>query len=220
MDKDPKTKGTSHLRIYNLTTGIIEKDIDLSSLAPKASAYFANDLTVDNEGNIYISDWYANLIYKVDTQGKASIFWENTSGIMAGPNGLDFHPDGYLLVSLIKVNDKGIYNKHGLIKIPLNNPKSATVVKITSPQFFGFDGMVIDTKGNVTGITNNQTSAGGNMLIELTSTNAWKSAQVTQAKAIKSSTTLAQTPNNQNYVINQDFKDNFAKTWTIQNIAF
>ena len=54
MDNDPKTKGVSFLRVYNLKTGVIEKSINLSSLAPNANAYFANDIAVDNDGNAYI----------------------------------------------------------------------------------------------------------------------------------------------------------------------
>lgn len=52
MDKDPATKGISNLRIYNLKTGVMEKDINLSFLLPDAPAYFANDIAVDNKGNV------------------------------------------------------------------------------------------------------------------------------------------------------------------------
>ncbi len=109
MDKDPATKGTAYLRVYNLETGVIEQDINLSSLLPEATAYFANDIAVDNDGNAYISDWYARVIYKVDLEGNPSVFWSNETGIPSGPNGLDFHSDGYLLVSILNVNDKGLY---------------------------------------------------------------------------------------------------------------
>lgn len=220
MDKNPKTKGISHLRIYNLTTGVLEKDIDLSHLSPKSNSYFANDVAVDNKGNVYISDWYAGLIYMVDTKGKASIFWKNNSGIKAEPNGLDVHYDGYLLVSLIKIDKKGIYSKHGLIKIPIGSPESSSIVDIKSPKFSGFDGMVITPKGNIIGVTNNNKVAGGNMLIELSSDDNWKSAKVINSKSITASTTVAITPKDKNYVINQDFSRNFAKTWTIEQIKF
>jgi sugar lactone lactonase YvrE len=56
MDNNPKTKGISILRIYNLETGYLEKEVNLSSLAPKAEAYFANDIAVDDDGNAYITD--------------------------------------------------------------------------------------------------------------------------------------------------------------------
>jgi len=219
MEKDPKTKGTSNLRIYNLKTGVLEEDINLSALAPDGKAYFANDLTVDNNGNTYISDWYAGVVYKVDLDGKASLFWKNETGIPSGPNGIDFHPDGFLLVSILNVNGKGLYADYGLVKIPVKDPKAAKVVNIASG-FTGFDGMVITDKGNVIGVTNNGKTAGGNTLIELAGEKDWETAKVVNTKAIKPSTTVAITPDNKNFVINQDFSDNAAKNWTIEQIKF
>ncbi len=220
FDDNPETKGTSYLRIYNLNTGIFEKEINLSSLVPDANSYFANDVAVDKDGNVYISDWYAGLVYKVDIEGKPTVFWKNNSGIDAEPNGLDVHPDGYLLVSLVKVNDKGIYSEYGLVKILLNDPKSATNVNITDPSFTGFDGMVLTSNGNVIGVTNNQKTPGGNTLIELSGKNDWESAEVIHSKNMTASTTVAVTPENDHYVINQDFSNDFAKTWTIERIEF
>lgn len=220
MDKDPETKGTAYLRVYNLETGVLEKDINLSSLAPDANAYFANDIAVDNDGNVYISDWYARVIYKVDLDGNPGVFWSNNTGIPSGPNGLDFHPDGYLLVSILSVNEKGLYSDYGLVKIPVNNPNSDKIVNITDPKFTGFDGMVITLKGNVIGVTNNGTSPGGNMLIELSGKNGYESAEVVNSKDIAPSTTVAVTPDNKYYVINQDFTDNNKESWTIERIDF
>jgi sugar lactone lactonase YvrE len=220
MDGDSTTKGTAYLRVYNLETGVIEQDINLSSLLPEASAYFANDIAVDNDGNAYISDWYARVIYKVDLDGHQSVFWSNETGIQSGPNGLDFHPDGYLLVSILTVNDKGLYSDYGLVKIPLNDPKLAKIVDFSNTGFTGFDGMVINSNGNVIGVTNNGTSPGGNMLIELSGSNDWESAKVINSKEITASTTVAVAPGNKYYVINQDFSNNFAKNWTIELIEF
>jgi len=220
MDGDSKTKGTAYLRVYNLETGVIKQDINLSFLAPDASAYFANDIAIDNDGNIYISDWYARVIYKVDLDGNPSIFWNNETGIASGPNGLDFHPDGYLLVSILNVNEKGLYSDYALIKIPVTDPKAATVVNISDSKFSGFDGMVINSSGNVIGVTNNGTSPGGNMLIELSGTKDWDSAEVVNSKGISASTTVAVTPDNKQYVINQDFLNSFKETWTIERIEF
>ena len=220
FDNDPKTKGMSNLRIYNLETGVMEKDINLSSLAPDANAYFANDIAVDNTGNVYISDWYARVIYKVDLAGNPSVFWSNETGIPSGPNGLDFHPDGYLLVSILNVSDKGLYADYGLVKIPVNDPKAAKIVAISNSGFTGFDGMVLTAKGTVIGVTNNGISPGGNTLIELSGQKGWESAKVVNSKAITASTTAAVTPDNKNYVINQDFSSSTAENWTIERVEF
>jgi len=217
FDEDPATKGMANLRVYNLETGVIEQDVNLSFLVPDAMAYYANDIAIDDAGNAYVSDWYARVVYKVDLEGNASLFWSNNSSIQGGPNGLDVHPDGYLLVSVI--ND-GTYSEHGLVKVPLKDPNSATTVEISDAAFAGFDGLVVQTNGNVVGVSNNGTVPGGNTLVELSGNNDWASAEVINFKAITTSTTVAVTPENMMYVINQDFLNAFAETWTIERIEF
>jgi sugar lactone lactonase YvrE len=220
MDNKPETKGIAHLRIYNLKSGVLEKDINLSSLATESGAYFANDIAVDTAGNVYISDWYAKLVYKVDTNGKPSVFWRNQTDIPSGPNGLDFHPEGYLLVSILSVNDKGLYADYGLVKIPTDKPDSASLVKINHSGYTGFDGMVLNAGGNVVGVTNNGKDAGGNTLMMLSSKDDWQTANVVGSTVITKSTTLAITPEQQHYVINQDFTNNSATAWTIEKVTF
>lgn len=221
MDNDPNTKGVSFLRIYNLKTGVVEKDINLSSLVPDAPAYMANDVTYDKEGNIYVTDWYARVVYKVDTEGNPSVFWKNETGINSGANGIDFHPDNYLLVSLVSVNEKnGLYENYGLVKVPVTDAKSANVVIFENEGFTGFDGMVLKSNGNVIGVTNNGTAPGGNMLIELSSNDNWNSAKVINSKTIPASTTVAVTSNDKNYVINQDFTQPMKEDWTIEQVKF
>ena len=221
MDNDPKTKGTAFLRIYNLKTGVIEKDINLSSLVPDAPAYMANDVTYDKKGNVYVTDWYARVVYKVDTEGNPSVFWKNETGINSGANGIDFHPDNYLLVSLVSVNEKnGLYENYGLVKVPVNDAKSAHVINFKNEGFTGCGGRVIESNGNVIGVTNNGTTPGGNTLIELSSNDNWKSAKVIYSTSIPASTTVAITPGNKNYVLNQDFTKPMKEDWTIQHVKF
>lgn len=224
LDGDSTTVGTSYLRIYNLETGIIEQDINLSSEAPNASSYFANDIAVDNAGNAYISDWYAGVIYKVETNGTPSLFWTNdpnNTGVFGGPNGLDFHPDGYLLVSLLNVDQAtGLYIDYGLVKIPVNAPETATLVEFSNTGYTGFDGMVLTSERKIIGVSNNGTAPSGNVLLELESVDNWENANVINSKVINASTTVAITPENLNYVINQDFTDGAKETWTIERIEF
>lgn len=220
LDQDPSTKGVSFLRIYNLETGAFEKDVNLSSLVPNAEQYFANDIAVDADGNAYISDWYANVIYKVDKDGNASLFWENKTGKAGGPNGLDFHKDGYLLASLVRVNDKGLYADYGLARIPVDNPESTRLVEFSGTGFTGFDGMVLTHEGKVVGVTNDGKTPGGNTLIELSTNNGWENATIEKTQSISASTTVAITPGGKNYVINQDFMDSFGTTWKIQRVLF
>lgn len=215
LDEDPETRGVSFLRIYDLDTGAHRQDVALSTLLPDAPAYFANDIAVDADGNAYISDWYAGVVYKVDVEGNASVFWTNTSVVPGGPNGLDAHPDGYLLVSVL--NDPS-YTEYALVKVPFDAPESAADVQIAGADFHGFDGMVLTSTGAVVGVTNDGASPGGNVLLELESTDGWVSANVTTRVAIPASTTVARTADDHFFVINQDFSDGAATSWTIQQI--
>jgi sugar lactone lactonase YvrE len=219
MDNDPKTKGVSFLRVYDLKTGVLKDEINLSHLAPNAFAYFANDIAIDDNGNTYVTDWYAQVIYKVTLDGKASLFWQNKTGVKSGPNGIDFK-DGYLLASILTVNKKGLYDNFGLVKIPVDNPNNAKLVKIDDKKYSGFDGMVIKPNGDVVGVTNNQKTPGGNRLITLRSSDNFKTAKVIKSKDIDASTTVAVTPNGKIFVINQDFTNNFKKDWNIQEVNF
>ncbi len=215
FDEDPQTRGLSHLRIYDLKTGALERDIDLSSLLPDAPMYFANDVAVDDDGNAYVSDWFAGVVYRVDLDGTASVLWTNEFVVPGGPNGLDVHPDGYLLVSLL--ND-GTYSEHALVKVPLDDPGSASEVAVSGTEFSGFDGMVLTSEGTVIGVTNDGVAPGGNLLLELSSADDWATARIDHSTAITTSTTVAVTPESKNYVINQDFTDAMATTWIIERI--
>ncbi|MDN5289078.1 MAG: SMP-30/Gluconolaconase/LRE domain protein [Mucilaginibacter sp.] len=109
--------------IYNLTTGTLIKGIDLKSLTPNAGA-LPNDATVDQAGNIYVTDSFSPLIYKIDAGYTASVFvTDSRFSAPAGSfglNGIVVDPDGYLLVTK---TDNG-----KLFKISLTNPKSFTEV--------------------------------------------------------------------------------------------
>ncbi|MET0464823.1 MAG: hypothetical protein ABW007_16795, partial [Chitinophagaceae bacterium] len=109
----------------DLLTGQKSDDIDLSALY--AGAHFANDLTFDDKGNIYITDSYSPVIYKVQA-GKAAVFaqstWFSSAGV--GLNGIVWHPAGFLLVTN---NGNG-----NLLKVDISDPARISKVKIN--QFF------------------------------------------------------------------------------------
>lgn len=122
--------------IFN-ATGAKTGYVSLGTLRPAYAAHFANDLAVDAAGNIYVTDSFAPIIYKIDGQGVASVFLENSA--LAAPagtfglNGIVYHPDGYLLVAK---SDEG-----ALIKVPLNNPGGFTKVNTTGLLLSGDDGL-------------------------------------------------------------------------------
>ncbi|UII31705.1 SBBP repeat-containing protein [Fulvivirga ulvae] len=120
----------AYLGVYDLTTGSLIKGLDLKPLTPNGGA-FPNGITVDNSGNIYVTDSFSPVIYKVDQSYNAGVFITNASLFTPAPNyfglnGAVYHSDGYLIVAKTDENK--------LFKIMLNDPSQ--VSEIT-----GVDGM-------------------------------------------------------------------------------
>jgi sugar lactone lactonase YvrE len=146
-------------------------DVDLSGIVP--GHHFGNDLTFDQQGNIYVTDSYAHVIYKITPDGKASLFAKDkrfeTEGI--GLNGIICHPAGFLLVC--NSNTGSIY------KVDLANP--AQVATVSTDQFFlGADGLLLNNDSTLTLVAN----GGNDKIFQLRSSDNWKSA-------VLSGTTLA-----------------------------
>ena len=124
------TKGKlARLVVFDRSNGTKMSFYDLSAAPGLPAGYpshFANDVAVDAQGNAYVTDSYAPVIYKVDNKGVASVLL--TSPALAAPagkfglNGIVFHPNGYLLVAK---SDEGT-----LLKVPLTNPAAFTKVAL------------------------------------------------------------------------------------------
>ncbi|QKG56156.1 hypothetical protein GKZ68_05555 [Hymenobacter sp. BRD128] len=122
------TKGKlAAMAIINRSTGTVTQFIDLGAVAPAAyPAHFANDLAVDAQGNAYVTDSYAPIIYKIafdaSGNGTASVFF--TSSALSAPagkfglNGIVYHPSGYLLIAK---SDEG-----KLLKLPITTGAGTT----------------------------------------------------------------------------------------------
>ena len=158
-------KKKSQLIIINTDNGNDVTEVDLSNLVP--GNHFPNDLAFDDKGNAFITDSYANAIYKVTPDKKASLFTNDkkfkTEGI--GLNGIVFHPNGFLLVNSSATGR--------IYKVDINNPSNINLVDINQ-YFLGADGMLLSDSSHLTIVVN----GGNDKIFELKSTDNWHSAEL------------------------------------------
>ena len=208
---------TAVAEIYNLATGKLIRAIDLKSLTPNAGAV-ANDVAVDENGIIYITDSFSPIIYKIDKNYQASIFsssdlFKPAAGSF-GLNGIVYHPDGYLLVA--KTDNAKIF------KVSITNPTEITEVKGMS--FKAPDGLewTKDYKLIIAG----DAVAGDGKTYTFSSSNNWESATLESEMNIGKDefpTTVALAPNGEVYVVSAKLGrlivgDTKQTTFTIQKI--
>ena len=165
-------KKLASLGVYQLSTGKNIDFINLGKLLPNNN-HLANGMTFDSEGNVYVTDSFSPVIYKINTSGHASIFLESDRFIGEGINlnGIVFHPNGYLIA--VKKGE-GV-----LFKIPLDKPQAFSVIK--SPRkFIGGDGLVLLNSNELTVIANRAAGEITETVFSLNSTDDWASAEVTK----------------------------------------
>lgn len=179
------------LAIFNPTSGALLSYVDLGGLRPTLS-HFANDIAVDSQGNSYITDSLSPIIYKVDAQGVATVFLENSQlsgGTGFGLNGIVFHPDGYLLVA--KSNDGTLF------KVPIANPASFTTVT-TTQSLVGADGMLLLDPTTLLVVAGSQST-----VFRMTSSDAWATTRSSGsfATGAVSATTITRRNSTEAYVL-------------------
>ncbi len=171
----------AYLGIYNLTTGAKIAGVDLSTLHPENSFVFANDIAIDNSGNIYITDSYNPVIYKVNSANEPSIFLDGGEAFENVPGG-----GGLALNGIVYIDGNLIVGKTDsgeLFKVPVANPTS--FINVDVPNYLGSDGFELRSDGAIvmaeTGIG---PTAGARVL---QSTDGWNSAQSIATFSIDSS---------------------------------
>jgi len=160
-------KKIAGMGVYDAKTGKKIKFMDLGKLNDGPN--FANDIAVDVEGNIYITNSFSPVIYKVDKSYNASIFLQSDAfkGEGFALNGIDYHPEGFLLVAK---SDTG-----KLFKVPVANPASFIEVD-QSENLKGADGIVLIDQNQLAVISNAQ-----KIIYILTTDDQWKSAELKNA---------------------------------------
>jgi sugar lactone lactonase YvrE len=175
----PSPDGPSKLAslgIYDLTTGRPLNFINLGKVS-SGKNHLANDLTLDAQGNAYITDSLSPVIYKVDVDGNASIFLESdrfrAEGV--GLNGIIFHPEGFLIVT--KKDDGALF------KVPLENPGSFSRIKL-SGSLRGSDGLVLVGKDNLAVICNKTPNAVSNAVVSVRTSDHWNTATIVEQLSV------------------------------------
>nr|AUN37552.1 hypothetical protein [uncultured bacterium] len=167
---DPSAKGKAALAAYDLSSGKRLFYVDLAAIASDGRN-FANDVAIDADGNAYVTNSMTPVIYKVDTEGKASVFARDDrfAGTPIGLNGIDFDPDGYLLVSA--------QGKSKVYKIPVQDPSIITEVKLSEP--FGADGMALAEDGTLYAVAmTGQGDSAKQEVLAVTSADGWASGTI------------------------------------------
>jgi sugar lactone lactonase YvrE len=138
-------KGGAMLGAYDLETGEQIYMVNLGALY-ESKTHFANDVTVDAEGNAYVTDSFAPVIYKVTPEGEASVLVEDEqlSAPFIGGNGIVAHPDGYLLVA--------VGGSQSVYKVTLGDEVAVTPVELSLA--FGADGIILAEDGTLYAVAN------------------------------------------------------------------
>ena len=129
---------------FDLENGALIDSVNLGSLptGPGLPLNFVNDVAVDDEGNAYVTNSDKGIIYKVASDGVASIFFQDNSLAPPNPltetgfNGIEYHEGGYLLV-VHSVNDK-------IYKIMISDPSQISEVDLPDGSLRSGDGMFVD----------------------------------------------------------------------------
>ncbi|SEW04995.1 SMP-30/Gluconolaconase/LRE-like region-containing protein [Chitinophaga sp. YR573] len=154
---------------YDLTSGKRKFKVDLGALNP-GHPNFINDLTLDNEGNLYVTNSFSPVIFKVDKNHHASIFAQDEAwtGESFNLNGIVYHPDGYLIVAQ---SNKGL-----LYKIDIKKPTNIKTIKVD--ELKGADGLILNGKNELVAVSN-----ASSRIFQLKSSDNWTSANIISSKA-------------------------------------
>ena len=157
----------ANLYIFKLSDGSLIHNVDLSALSPGLN--FVNDVAVDSDGNAYVTNSDQGIIFKVDMDGNASIFFQDNSFTPADPsmetgfNGIEYHSNRYLIISH--------YESNKIYKLEIANPNAIQEVALPNDFIRGGDGIYLH-KDELVVVNNN----GVPFISKFVSNDDWTSA--------------------------------------------
>jgi hypothetical protein len=122
-----------NVRGYNKKTGENVTDFDLKD----KGAQFLNDIVADKDGNLYVSDMDADIIFKIETKNGDKISEFCNSKDLQRPNGLIFEP---------KTDDLIVASFDGKV---LMVGKDGKISSYVDRKFVALDGIDFDNNGNL-----------------------------------------------------------------------
>lgn len=176
--------------VYDASTGAQRAYHELGGLVE--GSHFANDLAQDEKGNVYVTDSFAPVIYRIDARGRRSVFARSDlfKGEGFNLNGIVVHPGGYLVVAK--------YNTGELFRVSLRHPEKVEPVVLKAP-LKGADGLILDSAKRLFVVQNQ----GADALVELVSDDGWRSAtEVSRRKTAMSFPTTGTRVAQSVYVLN------------------
>jgi sugar lactone lactonase YvrE len=191
------TLSLGQLAIIDVTSGKLEDLVTLSDLVP--GKHMLNDLALDNDGNIYITDSYAHVVYKVDKNKKASVFSQSNlfkpDSNTLGLNGIAYNNEGYLLIA------KSV--EGSLLKVSIKDPTKVEKVKLPEPLFWT-DGIYFINDKELVAVRNRFSKT-----VFLRSDNHWESATIVKEEKATDimPTTVAVSALGNVYVINSKLSE-------------
>ena len=198
---------------FDLDSGALRHIHDFSRLSD--GPILANDLTIDAQGNIYVTDSFQPQIYKVDQATKAvSVLVRSERLMPAVPaeavgtkpylNGIVYHPDGFLIVA--------DYTRGLLWKVPLQSPQALTEIRLPQ-RLKGPDGLLLRSATELVAVQSFADGQGmsGDVTL-LTSQDGWNSATIAGVAAAPNldGPTTATLKDGEVWVVNSRFPRIFA----------
>lgn len=166
LKTSPKTqKKLARLMAFDLKTGKRKNTVDLNSVGGDGE-HFCNDMAVDADGNVYVTDSFSPVVYRVDAAFKPSVFVKDDrfKGVGFGLNGIAHHKDGFLIVA--KSSDGTLW------KLSEKDPTKLEEIKL-SEKLPDADGLVMTEAGDLVVVQN-----AAARVVRVKSTDGWKTAKV------------------------------------------
>lgn len=138
------------LAFYDLTTGKRNAMVDLAALNTMGAANFANDIALDREGNAYVTNSFAPIIYKVNTKTYAAEVWAMDPQFQSegfGLNGIACTAGGSVLTCNSSTGELFYVDKFS---------KKVDKITIAGVDLKGVDGMICTANGDLILMLNTQ----------------------------------------------------------------